>query len=260
MLGNIISAAASIGGGLLQANNAKKQMAMQKEFAQNQLQWKAADAEKAGISKYFAMGAPTASYSPVSVGDYGLGAAGQAIASGIPGQGGKGSTTAGKISGISSEIAAAQLDGLRIDNDIKRAELASKIAIATQPGAGGSLDTDVVSGPEGLKLKKEVSPSGYQPQKTFGVSPEVDWYRTKFGYEPVPPQQLSEVHENNAIMRWAWMLRNYVMPFYSDDYATWGRAPAQGHYWSYIPGRGYVETRRTPGQQRLYDYGRSMQK
>lgn len=219
MLGSIIGALGSLGGGLLGASSAKKQMAMQKEFAQNQLQWKAADAEKAGISKYFAMGAPTASYSPVNIGDYGVADAAKQLGSGIDSQGGAGSTTTAKFAGISAEIQKAQLDGLRIDNDIKRAELASKINIGTQPGAGGIMDREVLSGPEGFKLKKESAPASQEMgHKSFGVSPEVDMYRTPTGWAPQQPQALQEAFENDWMSLWQWRIRNKVLPFYLDEY------------------------------------------
>lgn len=80
ILGPLISAGASLLGGLfsgnqseknaqLQMQNAAQDRALQKEFAQNSIQWKTADAKSAGISPYYALGAPTASYTPVSIGD-----------------------------------------------------------------------------------------------------------------------------------------------------------------------------------------------
>lgn len=45
---------------------------LQKEFAKNAVQWKTADALKAGIHPLYALGAPTMSFSPSSVGDSSL--------------------------------------------------------------------------------------------------------------------------------------------------------------------------------------------
>ncbi|UDN67561.1 DNA pilot protein [robinz microvirus RP_45] len=247
MLGELIKAGASIAGGLIGASNAKRQEKVQREFAQNSIQWRAADAEKAGISKVFAMGAPTVSYSPQSVGDYGISDAGKALSTAIPGQGGPGSTTGGKLSGISSEIQAAQLDGLKIDNAIKRAELASKISIATQPGAAHVMDRDVIQGPEGLKLQKQQEPAGYgSGNKSFGVSPEVSMYRTKEGFAPQIPQQLQEAFESDALSRWQWNLRNKLLPFANmDAYGTPPHEAASNHYWTYDPVMGqYVHVKR----------------
>lgn len=253
MLGSILSTAANIGMGLFNAN---KQEKLQKEFAQNAIQWKAADAEKAGISKIFAMGAPTVSYSPTSVGaDFSN--LGNALDKRM-GQGGPGSTTTGKLTGAAAAISAAQLDGLRLDNDIKRAELQSKLNIAGQPGAGGVLDRGVTQGPGGVTMKKELAPSSPDtPQRSYGVSPEVDIYKTHSGYAPTPPKDLAEVHENNAIMRYQWMYRNQLLPFYSDEYKSVPYPAPSGSYWHFNPLHGeYRLYKRTPGQQRLYDYGR----
>lgn len=79
MIGSLISAGASLLGGLFsgqrqdETNQAMLRdkaidREMQKEFAQNTIQWKSEDAKKAGINPYYALGASTASYSPTAVG------------------------------------------------------------------------------------------------------------------------------------------------------------------------------------------------
>lgn len=226
MLGSIISGIAGLAGGLF---NAKKQ----EEFAKNSISWKAADAEKAGISKIFAMGAPTHSFAPVSTGDFSN--FGNQLDQKM-GQGGQLSTTTGKVAGITTEIQRAQLDGLRIDNDIKRAELASKLQLATQPGAGGVLDRDVTGGPAGAELKKQIAPAGYTPNRSWGVSPEVDMYRTREGYAPQIPQQLQEAFESDALSRWQWNIRNKLLPYYNmDAYGTPPFKAPDGSYFTYDP-------------------------
>lgn len=47
---------------------ARQNILLQKQFAQEGIQWKVADAKRAGIHPLYALGASTASYSPVSVG------------------------------------------------------------------------------------------------------------------------------------------------------------------------------------------------
>lgn len=75
-IGPLISAGASLLGGLLGKSSQEKaneqNIALQKEFAQNSIQWKAADALKAGIHPLYAMGAQTTSFSPTLVGDTAL--------------------------------------------------------------------------------------------------------------------------------------------------------------------------------------------
>lgn len=72
MLGELIGAGLSALGGFLgrqqQSDQAAQNIALQREFAQNGIQWKVRDAQKAGIHPLYALGASTTSFSPVSVG------------------------------------------------------------------------------------------------------------------------------------------------------------------------------------------------
>lgn len=242
MLGPLIAAGSSIIGGLLGQSsaekNAKRQEALQREFAQNSIQWKAADAEKAGISKVFAMGAPTTSYAPVSVGASPLGSsvadAGQHIGRAMEAQAGP----AARVAGVAAEIQQAQLDGLKIDNDIKRADLLSKMATRNQPGQPPPiLDSETTAipgqGNSGIKLEKQISPSGSLPQKSFGVSPEVDMWRTSRGYAPEVPQALGEAQESQPLSAAQWFIRNKIMPQWDYTRRTPPYPSPPGTYWGY---------------------------
>uniref|UniRef100_A0AAU8B4Z8 DNA pilot protein n=1 Tax=Dulem virus 79 TaxID=3145790 RepID=A0AAU8B4Z8_9VIRU len=72
VVGGAISAVGSLLGGRQQQQSAREQMAMQKEFAQNGIRWKVADAKAAGLHPLAALGAQTFSYNPVAVGDGGI--------------------------------------------------------------------------------------------------------------------------------------------------------------------------------------------
>lgn len=71
-LGPAIAAGASLLGGVLgnkqRQEGQVKEMAAQKEFAQNGLRWRVADAEKAGIHPIYALGFNGPTYSPVGLG------------------------------------------------------------------------------------------------------------------------------------------------------------------------------------------------
>lgn len=69
----IAKAAGDIFGAGESRKQAHEQMDMQREFAQQGISWKVADAKRAGIHPLYALGASTHSYSPVTVGqaDYG---------------------------------------------------------------------------------------------------------------------------------------------------------------------------------------------
>ena len=68
--GSLVGAGSSLAGGMINAATSKsiarEQMAMQKEFAQNGIQWKVEDAKKAGLHPLYAIGASGATYTPVS--------------------------------------------------------------------------------------------------------------------------------------------------------------------------------------------------
>lgn len=68
--GSLVGAGSSLAGGMINAATSKsiarEQMAMQREFAQNGIQWKVEDAKKAGLHPLYAIGASTATYTPVS--------------------------------------------------------------------------------------------------------------------------------------------------------------------------------------------------
>lgn len=70
--GAAIGAVGSLIGGAINNHNANAQAALQyqhqKEFAQNGVRWKVADAQAAGIHPLAALGAQTFSYNPVAVG------------------------------------------------------------------------------------------------------------------------------------------------------------------------------------------------
>lgn len=251
MLGALIGAGSSIIGGLMGQSSQNKQMALQKQFAKNAIQWKAADAQKAGISKLYALGANTTSYAPVPVGGglgSGISEAGQNIGRAIDAT----ASPAGRAGHLATELATAQLDGLKIDNDIKRTELLSKSNLRSQPGTGPAiLDSETVphipgQGNSEVEIKSKIAPSGYVPQKSFGVSPEIDMYRSKYGYSPEVPQQLGESQESQPLSAAQWFIRNKLMPGLNDAYKTYPYPPPEGHYWQFNPMFGEYMLKPTP--------------
>lgn len=66
LLGGILGSKSQSAASRLEAQLAREQMDLQKEFAQKSIQWKVADAQKAGLHPLAALGTSSASYSPVS--------------------------------------------------------------------------------------------------------------------------------------------------------------------------------------------------
>lgn len=154
MLPALVAAGASLAGGLL-GNSANKkararEYAQQKEFAQSGIQWKVEDAKKAGIHPLYAMGANTVSYAPQSVGgqDFSfLSDAGQNIGRAMDAT----RSNPAKANALALTASQVQLEGLQLDNEIKRAQLASAVALTRQsanPGLPSVLTSaDVVGMP-----------------------------------------------------------------------------------------------------------------
>lgn len=128
-LGPLIGAGASLLGGSLNRDSAEKtaaqNIANQRDFAQHGISWKVADARSAGINPLAALGASTNTFSNVVGSDAmgeGVAQAGQDV--------GKAFRAAGDHESRQLSLAGAKLDieGKQLDNDIKRAELASKVS------------------------------------------------------------------------------------------------------------------------------------
>jgi len=147
MLGELLSAGTSILGGIM-GNNASKKAAQQqyehqKEFAQSGIQWKVKDAEAAGIHPLYALGANTVSYSPQSVGgpDFSfVNQAGQNIGRAIDAT----RSNPGKMEAFGITAAQLQNEGLALDNEYKKIQLASAARLANQtqltPGVPSPFD------------------------------------------------------------------------------------------------------------------------
>lgn len=113
------------------AEMAANNIALQREFAQNGIQWKAADAKAAGIHPLFAMGAQTSSFSPVSLGTQpesnfagGLGSMGQDITRAINAT----RTQADRDEAFTKTMRGLQIEKATLENDALRTSLASSIA------------------------------------------------------------------------------------------------------------------------------------
>lgn len=274
MLGALIGAATSLFAGN-QQNKANKKAAelqykQQKEFAQSGIQWKTEDAKKAGIHPLYAMGANTVSYSPQSVGgaDYShISDAGQNIGRAID------ATRSGPARGVATALTAIQMEGLQLDNDIKRATLNSALATARQPGnspglpsatqtAGatgitGQGNTPQTDGPS-IEHSKKISPVNTgQTSAEFAQVPEVQYARTKTGWAPTMPQQLSESYENDWIGGWQWQYRNKYAP--SLESQKYYNPPAHvklplGTQWTYNPAVGEWQIVRSQQGRDLRNY------
>lgn len=145
---SFLDAGLKFAGGLLDRDTANKNrdqemriaqqnMAMQKQFAQEGIRWKVADAKEAGIHPLYALGANTVSFSPVSISGGSpsnwsetLGSMGQDISRAV----GATRTEGERMSSAQEMLHRTQIEGAQLDNDIKKTELASRVQKLTQAG------------------------------------------------------------------------------------------------------------------------------
>lgn len=155
MLGELISAGGALLGGLFGKKSADKaneqNIQLQREFAQQGIQWKVADAKKAGIHPLAALGAQTTSFTPSVVGDSSLGQgmaqAGQDIGRAVNAT----KTAQSREAQLGLALLEEQVKGARLDNAgraIQNAALASRTvrnnAVGPSfPAADGKTNTGI---------------------------------------------------------------------------------------------------------------------
>lgn len=141
MLGSIIGGIGSIVGGLFGQSAADKDRKLQKQFAQQGIQWRAADARKAGIHPLAALGAQTSQYTPVGS------PLGDAIGSGMAqvGQGLSGASA----KQLEKESIKSGIDVNRAQAELLRAQSRTEIANARNQAIGAAPVRTSMKYPEG---------------------------------------------------------------------------------------------------------------
>lgn len=198
MLGSIISGISGVIGGLFGQNSqekmARENIRQQREFAQHGISWKVADAQRAGIHPIYALGAPTHSFSPVSIGDSlgpGIRQAGQDIGRAI-------NSTSSPGQRMTAEMAAAAALNLEkggLENELLRTQIA--------------------------RLKQTVNPPLPEPGQRYGIPGQgataqpgkIDEKTERSGWNPSDPST-----ESHAIADIGWARS-------SDN--TWALAPSK---------------------------------
>lgn len=186
MLGGLLAAGASLIGGLMgrdsqkEANeinqqNALRQEALQREFAQTGIQWKVEDAKKAGIHPLYALGANTVNYAPHQIGHVAETALPNAIAQ--SGQDISRAVNATRTQeqrddAYATTVKALSLQKFGLENEILGAQLA-KLRAANNPPIPsiGPVPRDPKIEPAPQLYAGGNTPIGYDPQ----VSNAEDW-------------------------------------------------------------------------------------
>lgn len=212
----------------------------QREFAQQGIRWKVADAKAAGLAPLAALGAQTTSFSPVHVGESpntalgdGLMDMGQNLSRSITAQ-----QTESEKQMTQLQLAGAKLDlqGKEIENQIK----ASQLKTMTQTGSPAFPGSDNFIPGQGNSGIVKINPSertASQPgslHQEAGWRPDLSFARTQTGLTPVVPESLSESMEDDMIGKALWRLRNQIIPnFDNSSKPAMSQLPKGATDWNY---------------------------
>lgn len=278
-LGPAISAIGNIAGGLIggsgkgdlhdqwrhEKNMIDYQRGIQIEFARNGIKWKAADAKEAGIHPLYALGAPTTSFSPVSVGGSSLSGGsnlGGAIAAAGSDLGRAVSATSSSAErAYQAKTAELGLRRMQLENELLESQIAgSRVATMRQAGNGPAMPSPVqrwlidgqgqAAGGHPLVSDAPLARTGVDPSRPFseaGAIPDLGYTRTSRGYAPVPSSDAQQRMEDNFIANTTWAIRNQLLPSLGLNRNPPPIEPKKGYSWSYDPlAQEYVQEPNNP--------------
>lgn len=236
----IASAAGNVVSAIFGKSQADKNIKLQREFAQNAIQWKVQDAEKAGVHPLYALGAQTHSFAPVGVGDVGsaISSAGQDLGRAV----GAVTPEAQKRGAYSIKIQDLQLQRAALENEL----LASQIAKLNQPATPPSPPTPnqqwLIDGqgsaPDILKTSA-MSRSASDPNNPWsepGAINDVGYARTSSGWAPVYANDVKQRLEEDTLGAIGWNLRNRIPQNFGFDLRPPSGVPLEkGKAWIYNP-------------------------
>lgn len=204
VIGAGISSLGSIAGGALankgSSGNIGDQLAYQREFAQNGVRWRVADAKAAGIHPLAALGAQTISYNPIAVSsnDYGvseaLGRMGQGIDRAIHAK------ALAEERALDSELKRAQIANVNAQTDAVRAQAAASQAAVAKTA-----------------LPPVMPPANNSSQSPYWDKPihEFGWIVNKKGQKigVVPSEKLKERTEDVLGYEWIPFIKAGIQDF-----------------------------------------------
>jgi len=244
MLPALIAAGSNLIGGIISGNKqedmAKKNIAMQKEFAQQGIRWKVEDAKAAGLHPLAALGAQTTSFSPVSIGGNdigtGLAAAGQDISRGI-----NATRSAGeRVDAYSKTIQDLNIQRMGLENQLLGAQIAKINQAGTPPAMPSSSDRMLIDGQGNSPLVKvepleQTAVAPGQPSIEAGANPEMGFGRTQHGWTPLRSKAFQDRSEEDLLASVQWNIRNRLSPALGQYNPPQNIPMEKGEYWHYNP-------------------------
>lgn len=269
MLGALIGAGASLIGGLMGKSSAEKanaqqmaiankNIALQKEFAQSGIQWKVKDAQKAGVHPLYALGAQTASFSPVSVGSTVDNSMGSALASAGQDIGRAVQSTQNTLTQHQLTYNALQLENMRLQNEALQTQITgSKLATLKQagstPGIPSAEERFLIpgqnsSGPVSVKPFELTATNPGSPHMEPAAISDVGLGLTASGgYTPVPSAAMKQRIEDDFIGELMWNFRNRLGPALGLNKTVPPIDAGDGKVWAYDPFQdAYVPKKKGP--------------
>lgn len=251
MLGNLISAAASFIGGKRAAKSQQRANEIndlrQREFAQQGIQWRVKDAERAGIHPLYALGANTPTYSPAQTGtgDGGIAGAGQDLGRAVSSMYG---TKNAEDRAFMRAHRNLTLKGMELNNAL----IASKIATVRQPGtppmaASGASNRMLIDGQPGSGQIDERAMRREGPHPTVksteaGAVTDTGLARTQTGYAPIMSHDFVDRAEEDPSATLGWIIRNKLVQMFGHNYhpalpkgKEWYYNSAMGEYQNFRP-------------------------
>lgn len=269
MLGSIASAGGSIidniFGWQTQKSAAKKEYQRQKEFAQNQIQWRVKDAQAAGIHPLYALGAQGVSYAPQSAGglDLGLGDMGQDISRAVLANRDRREQIALQqwereravaADRMAQERHSAEMGLIGAETELARSQ-AMRNAHSAQLGpgltGGDARPGDVVRYPSevivGSPGAPNIQPGIITDYQFSSIDPQGR------AYAIAPSADTKQRIEDMGALPWIWSIRNATFFPPRGGFARMNaeHPPAAGFRWEWIPFLGFqqmrIRGRRTQG-------------
>lgn len=180
--------------------------ALQREFAQSGIQWRAEDARKAGIHPLAAIGGAGAMYNPSAIS---LPAEQPSPWLDFANNMGQNLTRSAMASAKVEDRQAIQMNALKVQEQTLRNEL--------------------LAGQVQLQQQSMLGPAMPSPEEGK-MHPDMTYTRTKDGgLAPVPSEQFADRAEDQIIPQIMWGARNLFMPIDPDQ------KPKPGHSWVYSP-------------------------
>ena len=215
----IANAVGNIADSFFDSQSAKQNIKLQKQFAQEGIQWKVADAKKAGIHPLYALGAQTHSFAPVQTGGGNFSAMGQNVGRAIDAY----RDADQRLDGFTKANQALQLENGKLQNEYLKAQIASLQSTINQPGtppavpsaAGRYLIPGQGSTQGRLVNDQALTRTRSAPEALHqepAAIPEVGFQRTKTGYAVTPSNDAKQRMEDDLLSELAWAVRNRLLP------------------------------------------------